>query len=585
MGTANIRAVISAEDRASKVLVGFGQSTQKLGKSLAIGLAAATAATAAFAVSAVKSFTESQNVMAQTNAVIKSTGGVAGVTSKQVSDLASSLQRVTKFSDEQVQSGENLLLTFTKIGKNIFPQATEVMLDMSQALGQDVKNSAIQLGKALQDPILGITALRRVGVNFNDEQKKVIENLVKTGRSAEAQKLILKELQTEFGGSARAAGQTFAGQLTILKNQLDDIKETIGLFIAIAITPLVKGLAEVANKIDWENVINKTNTAVRNFWRNELVPFAQKVSEIARTVGEYLLPKFEALWNTISTRLIPALNILWKNVIQPLIPVIGTALVVAFGLAVDAINAAITVLSPLISWLGRNKEVVWGLIGAITAWYTIMKVTAGFNALYNSIALARARLFGLQVQAGSTRGAFILLNRTLSTPITISILVGAALIALQKVYDSAKKTLAVMDALNKTLDQNSASTSSAMNRAQAGLKAARARGDKAAEARYMTAIRSINSAYNGFASGGFTGRGGTNEVAGVVHKGEYVLPQNMVDQNTGRPKLGSNKLSLNVNIGIYAGTEIEKRRLAQELLDAMSDIASRKSMTLGEMIS
>lgn len=40
----------------------------------------------------------------------------------------------------------------------------------------------------------------------------------------------------------------------------------------------------------------------------------------------------------------------------------------------------------------------------------------------------------------------------------------------------------------------------------------------------------------GFATGGYTGYGGDNEIAGVVHKGEYVLQKEMVNQQTGTPK-------------------------------------------------
>lgn len=147
-------------------------------------------------------------------------------------DLSKELQNTTTFSDEATLGAENLLLTFTNIGKDVFPQATRTVQDMSIALGQDLKSSSIQLGKALQDPILGVTALRRVGVNFNEAQTDVIKKLVETGHAAEAQKLILKELATEFGGSAAAAAQTFGGQVEIAKNKLNDFQETIGATIA-----------------------------------------------------------------------------------------------------------------------------------------------------------------------------------------------------------------------------------------------------------------------------------------------------------------------------------------------------------------
>lgn len=193
----------------------------------------------------------SQEALSQLEAVIKSTGGVAGVTSEQANELASALQKTTRFSDEQILSGESLLLTFTSIGKDIFPKATETILDMSQALGQDLKSSALQLGKALNDPIAGVSALRRVGVQFTDSQEEMIKSLVESGRLEEAQTMILKELQVEFGGSAEAAGKTFKGQLDILNNKLSDVKEKIGG----AVLPILGTLTEkFSNLIDTPQV-------------------------------------------------------------------------------------------------------------------------------------------------------------------------------------------------------------------------------------------------------------------------------------------------------------------------------------------
>lgn len=175
---------------------------------------------------------KAETVSTQTAATLKSTGGVSGQTAESIHDLADALSRVTPYEDETVQSAENLLLTFTNIGADIFPQATEAVLNMSTALGQDTKNSAIQLGKALQDPILGATALRRVGVALTESQRDQIKAFVQSGDIMSAQKVILRELQTEFGGSARAAGDTFAGKMAILNTQLDNIKEQ-------AFTPLL----------------------------------------------------------------------------------------------------------------------------------------------------------------------------------------------------------------------------------------------------------------------------------------------------------------------------------------------------------
>jgi len=251
--------------------------------------------------------------MAQTQAVLKSTGGVAGVTADQVSKLAASLQKTTKFSDETIQTGENLLLTFTKIGKDIFPEATEIMLDMSQALGQDVKSSAIQLGKALQDPILGVTALRRVGVNFNEAQQDVIKNLVETGRSAEAQALIMKELKTEFGGSAEAAGKTFAGQLTIAKNTFSDFMELIGEGISNSLEPVIQAFN------DWFTAMGGPQ-GVLNFFIEKLQQLQPHLPIIAGAIMGGLVPAVLALAAGFIT------------LFAPLLPFIAAGALLAFGI-------------------------------------------------------------------------------------------------------------------------------------------------------------------------------------------------------------------------------------------------------------
>jgi len=155
----------SADSMVSRVASGFGKlitAAAALGAVTAVG---------AFFKSAVDEAAEAEQNLAQLENVIKSTGGVAGVTAESITNMASELQKITTFSDDAIIAGDNLLLTFTNIGKDVFPEATKTMLDMSQALGQDISSSAIQLGKALNDPVNGITALSRVGVSFTEDQK------------------------------------------------------------------------------------------------------------------------------------------------------------------------------------------------------------------------------------------------------------------------------------------------------------------------------------------------------------------------------------------------------------------------------
>ena len=245
----------------------------KIGKTvLAAGLAVGTAAVVALGgamYSCVNEAVAFEKITAQTEAVITSTGGAAGFTAEEIVAMADALEGATGIGDDAILQGQNLLLTFTNIGKDVFPMATQAMLDMSVAMGTDASAQAIQLGKALNDPTAGLTALTRVGVTFTEEQKNLIKSLQESGDIAGAQTIILQELQKEFGGSAEAAGNTFAGQMSKLKNTFGDVKKEIGeQFLPIllqlstglsewlakpeiqaAIASLVAGIGEIAAKI------------------------------------------------------------------------------------------------------------------------------------------------------------------------------------------------------------------------------------------------------------------------------------------------------------------------------------------------
>src|SRR5216684_8141903 len=187
-----------------------------------------------------------QQVEAQLNQVLLSTHDVSRMTAGSLNELADSFSKTTMFSADTVLGGENLLLTFTNIGKSVFPQATQAILDVSQAMGQDLKSSAIQVGKALGDPLTGMTALQRIGVTFSASEKEQIKTMMAHNDIIGAQKVILKELATEFGGSATAAGKTFGGQMDILKNSMEELKIKIGEQLMPVLTTLLNWFSTTA---------------------------------------------------------------------------------------------------------------------------------------------------------------------------------------------------------------------------------------------------------------------------------------------------------------------------------------------------
>lgn len=162
---------------------------------------------------------------------------------------ADALSKLTRFSDDSIISVSTMLATFTKIGKEAMPLATEAVLDMATIMGGDTQGAAVQLGKALNDPVNGITALTRVGVTFTAQQQQMIRRLVASGDLLGAQKIILGELKTEFGGAARAAGDTFAGKLDILKNSVGNILEQFGNLLLPILNSVADGFLSVLDSV------------------------------------------------------------------------------------------------------------------------------------------------------------------------------------------------------------------------------------------------------------------------------------------------------------------------------------------------
>lgn len=191
---------------------------------------------------------------AQLKAVLKSTGQVAGRSFEALKAQAAGLQEVTLFGDEATQQSQALLLTFTNVRDEVFDKTVPLIQDyataMATASGESVnlKDASIQIGKALNDPIKGISALSRAGVQFTDDQKEMIKSLVEGGKMADAQRVILKELEKQFGGSARAAAEAGAGPITQLTNKFNDLLEIGGQLIVRFLGPFIG----MANKVvDW----------------------------------------------------------------------------------------------------------------------------------------------------------------------------------------------------------------------------------------------------------------------------------------------------------------------------------------------
>lgn len=211
-------------DKAQKRTRRFAKSAKKdmIDLRAAFGLLGA-----GFAINSVIDKTAKQEkAFKQLEQGIRSTAGAAGFGARELANYASSLQGITTFGDEDIIQAMSQLVTFTSITGDEFKRTTEAALDLATRMDMDVKSAVLQLGKALNDPISNLSALSRAGIQFTQDQKDLIKALMESGRQADAQRVILAELERQFGGSARAARDTFGGAIEALNNAFGDLLES-----------------------------------------------------------------------------------------------------------------------------------------------------------------------------------------------------------------------------------------------------------------------------------------------------------------------------------------------------------------------
>lgn len=237
-----------AMKKAQKNLKRFGKNIQKTGRTLTTSL---TLPILAFGAASIKAFDEQEKAIGQVEAGLKSTGMAAGFTSEQLQKMAAELQKVSLFGDEDIlKNATAQLLTFTNITGEQFAKTQEIALDLATRLDGDLKSASIMLGKALNDPVANLSALSRAGIQFSEDQKTLIKSLVETGKLAEAQTIILEELERQYGGSAEAARDAGLGGVEALKNKFMDLTEQIGQRLLPIVTKLASFLVGLLEKFD-----------------------------------------------------------------------------------------------------------------------------------------------------------------------------------------------------------------------------------------------------------------------------------------------------------------------------------------------
>lgn len=328
--------------QAENDLSGFGKTVAKIGAAVA----------GAFAVGAIIDFGK-QSILAaegvqeannRIDAIAKSMD-LFGSQTKDVTDrlkkYAESNELVFATDAEVIKATQAKLLTFANLAKTAdqaggaFDRATQAAVDMAAAGFGEAEQNAVQLGKALQDPINGITALSRSGITFTEDQKKVIESLVETGRVGEAQNMVLAAIETQVKGTAEATAKAS----TKMQLAFDNVKESVGA----ALMPTFEKLIAV------------------------IVPLVDKIAPLLAKAFELLSPIFDMLIEAITPLIDTTLPILENLFTQlsPLIAVVADVLKILMPIVIQLITAFAPLIDAVLPLLVQLLQFIVPVIKAV----------------------------------------------------------------------------------------------------------------------------------------------------------------------------------------------------------------------------
>jgi phage-related protein len=391
------KAVDEADGRLGK----FGGTAKKFGIAAAAGFAAAGAA----AIVVGKQLIAAGEAASTSNARIKQIadsmglfGDQAGAVTDRLVKLAEATARNTGVDQNAIKLTQAKLLTFGELAKTAgevggaFDRATQAAVDLAAAGFGEASMNAVQLGKALQDPIKGMSALNKSGVTFSETEKARIETLVASNKLGDAQAMILEAIEKQVGGTAAATANA-SDKMKVVFSQLQEqlggallpIFERFTSFLVDSVFPTLRTLgdrfippiAEALGKVG--DYISNTLVPI---FRDRLIPFIERLGEIISTyvvpiVRDLFVKAFEGLRDIFDIvvekirenrdnieKYGKALQDIGRFIVNYIAPILVKTLGFAFDVVAKAIDPVL--------------DVVFSLMGAFGKLGSFLVKTAGF---------------------------------------------------------------------------------------------------------------------------------------------------------------------------------------------------------------
>lgn len=570
MAQANIKAVITAEDRASKTIQGVGLSFGKMAGAVGVGTIAAQGFTKALdmVVNAGKAAITQAASFEQTRIGLENMLGSADKARVLLKDI-SKFAAETPFEFPELAQATRQLVAFGFSAEEAF-NTMKQLGDVSAAVGTPINDLAYLMGTLKTQGrafTIDIRQFAQRGIPIYEYLAKVLNtntqeltNMIEAGKIGfpEVQKAF--ELMTaeggKFHGTMAKQSKSLNGLLSTLKDNLGQVgRELVGITTE---GDVVAGGVFDRIRTSTAALIENLPKIIEKFkeWGNQFMVFAT-------TIADFFEPKIRSLWITIQESL-PTWEKFYKEILLPIAAVLGVALIGAIGLLIDSLNLLITVMNPVLEVMRTNKEMVFLLIGAFAALKLAMMISGAVAAFTAAMGVVRS-------QIAVTRLA-------LAAPWAMpAIAVAAALASLYEVYNAIQAIrTAINDVNNAAKAASNLAPEGKMKELLALAAQQRAAGDTAGAARTANAIRALG----GNALGGNV-QAGVPRIVG--EQGKEVFIPNTNGSIVPNHSLGGGS---NINItfsGIFTGNEMEFRKLATKVFQAAGDVAGMQNNDITAM--
>lgn len=442
-------------DRAQAKLTQVGKRMEKVGASIQrVGAGLSVAVTAPMLLLArelANGAKSAAHAAGQVNAALTSMGDGAGRSLAQLAAQADRLSATSLFDDDEILTKVTAnMLTFGSVAEAQFDRAQQAALDLSARMGTDLQSSALMVGKALNDPAKGLAALRRVGIQFTEQQQTQIKAMAAAGDAAGAQAVMLSELERQFGGAAAAAraADPMAGAMLDLGRAMGTLEQhfvpiisgmskmitsvadwvaaldpvqskfvLIGGAVAAAIGPVLIALGMMASGIGVLLPILGAAGAALGAFALPIVAVVAVIAALAFAFKDDIVPAMKAFGATLKevigpkiAPLIEAAKALFATFVSamrgffgdgsgsilPLLTALGTVVARVFGAIVDIITAALRVLNSVFGAIGAalrgDWSAMWGHLGnAVSA--LVSGVIKAFTTLFPNVSATIQRMY------------------------------------------------------------------------------------------------------------------------------------------------------------------------------------------------